>query len=251
MEIVNGGTFINLDKVETGDILIYSSINNTSFGISFLTKSIYTHVGIALWADIDINVNIDNKINIHKNDNKNKKLLIFETDMGDGKFDYIKLKNVKNNVRLISIDENLKNVNKIYVRKLNITKDEQFYIKLYNFINEYKDIPYEKDNITIFSIMLGINKRNNNDKLKSAICTEVVYHYLSDITNLKFNKVYYPKYFAKEYSESDLNNILGEQYKIYDADFGTYFIAFLLLILFVIIISIGFRTYSMYKYYNN
>lgn len=251
MELVNGGTFVNLDKVETGDILIYSSINNSSFGISFLTKSIYTHVGIALWADIDINVNIDNKINIHKNDTKTKKLLIFETDMGDGKFDYIKLKNIKNNVRLISVDENLKNVNKIYVRKLNVVKDDYFYKNFYDFINEYKDIPYEKDNITIFSIMLGINKRNNNDKLKSAICTEVVYHYLTEITNLKFNKVYYPKYFAKEYSEDDLNKILGEQYKIYDADFGTYFIAFLLLVLFAIVISIGFRSYSMYKYYNN
>lgn len=250
MQLVNNGNFINLDKVETGDILIYSSINNTSFGISFLTKSIYTHIGIAVWADIDITVSIDQKIKIKDNE-KNKKLLIFETDLGDGKFDYIRLKNVKNNVRLISIDENLKNVNKIYVRKLNIPKTSDFYNKLYNFIDEYKDIPYEKDNITIFSIMLGINKRNNNEKIKSAICTEVVYQYLTEITNLTFNKVYYPKYYAQEYSGKDLNMILGDQYKIYDADFGNYFIAFLILVLFIIIISIGFRSYSMYKFYKN
>jgi hypothetical protein len=251
MELVNSGTFINLDKVETGDILIYNSINNTSFGISFLTKSIYTHVGIAIWADVNINVNIDEQINIHKENINTKKLLILETDLGDGKFDYIRLKNIKNNVRLISIDENLRNVNKIYVRKLKINRDQDFYDKFYQFIYDYKDIPYEKDNITIFSIMLGINKRKNNDKLKSAICTEVVYEYLSEMSNLKFNKVYYPKYYAKEYSDKDLNLILGEQYKIYDADFGTYFIAFLVLILFLIIISIFFRTFSMYKYYNN
>jgi len=254
MIIVNNGNFSNLDKVETGDILIYSSINNTSFGISFLTKSIYTHVGIAIWADIDINLNINDNINfnnIYNKDIKNKKLFIFETDMGVSKFDYIKLKSITNSARLISIDDNLKNVYKIYVRKLDVPRNEEFYKKLYNFINGYKDIPYEKDNITIFSIMLGINKRDKNDKLKSAICTELVYEYLIEISNLNINKVYYPKYYSKEYSNKDINMILGDQYKIYDADFGTYFIAFLLLVLFLIIISIMFRTYSMYKYYKN
>ena len=86
---------------------------------------------------------------------------------------------------------------------------------------------------------------------REPICTEVVYQYLTEITNLTFNKVYYPKYYAQEYSGKDLNMILGDQYKIYDADFGNYFIAFLILVLFIIIISIGFRSYSMYKFYKN
>lgn len=254
MIIVNNGNFSNLEKIETGDILIYSSINNTSFGISFLTKSIYTHVGIAIWADVDINLKINEKTNfnnIYNKDQINKKLFIFETDMGHSKFDYIKLKSITNSARLIAVDENLKNVYKIYVRKLNIPRTDEFYTKLYNFIYEYKDTPYEKDNITIFSIMLGINKRDKNDKLKSAICTEIVYEYITKISNLNINKVYYPKYYSKEYSNNDINMILGDQYKIYDADFGTYFIAFLLLVLFLIIISIMFRTYNMYKYYKN
>jgi len=253
MIIVNNGVFQNLDKVETGDILIYSSINNTSFGISFITKSLYTHVGIAIWVDMNVNLKIDNNISIvHSKNNVGKKLLIFETDGGKSLYDYLNLKNISNNVRLVSVENNLENVNRIYLRKLNIKKDAEFYKKLENFIYKYKDIPYESDHITILSMMMGINNRKKNKEMKSAICTELVYTYLTEVANLQIDKKFsYPKYYSMRYSNKDINDVLMDQITIYKSTYDGYLLAIIVLFLILVIISIVYRSYLMYKFYKN
>jgi len=253
MIIVNNGVFQNLDKVETGDILIYSSVNNTSFGISFITKSLYTHVGIAVWVDMNVNLKIDNNISIdHSKNNIRKKLMIFETDGGKSLYDYINLKNISNNVRLVSVEDNLENVNKIYLRKLNIKKDADFYKKLENFIYKYKDIPYESDHITILSMMMGINNRKKNKELKSAICTELVYTYLTEVVNLQIEKKYsYPKYYSTRHGKKDINDFLTDQITIYKATYDSYVLALFVLFFILLIISIIYRSYLMYKFYKN
>lgn len=247
MILTEKGKFSNLDKVETGDILIYNSIHNTSFGISFLTKSIYTHVGIAVWADIKLNMKFSDTNEEIESSNE-KKLLIFETDLGEEKFDYIKQKYIKNNVRLILLEDNLKNVNKIYVRKINVKRDTEFYKKFNIFINKYKEIPYETDKITILLYMmgLGISSRKKDEILNSAICTELVSKYLNTIFNIK-NKYIYPKNFSIEHDYSIKEKYMfNEQIKIYDAEFKQVIIILGILFIILVIGAIILRSYSLF-----
>lgn len=250
MIIVNDGVFSNLDKVETGDILIYTTVNNTTLGISFLTKSIYSHVGIAIWGKTNNILNIGNKINI---DNNDEKLFILETDSGIHRYDYLKNKQVKNNVRIIDVKDNVDNTLFIYVRKVNIIRDDIFYKKLSNFIRKYQDTPYEKDNIKIFSIMMGINNKDDDDSLlKSAICTQLVYRYLNEVVNVEFDKKYnYPKFYAIEYSPKNLNSILLDQYKIYNSSYNKLLIIIIFIIIILLLFAIGYRSYKMYNYVKN
>lgn len=247
MILTNKGKFSNLDKVETGDILIYHSINNTSFGINFLTKSVYTHVGIAVWSNLNYNIYFDNNTQAIYS-GKDKKLLIFETDLGTEKYDYVRQKNVKNNVRLISVEDNLINVNKIYVRKVNLKRDNEFYKKFQKFIDEHQNIPYETDKITILLYMMGMGISNRKkNSLNSAICTELVSKYLSVFFNIK-NRYLYPKNYAIEYKNIfKENDILEDQYKIYDAEYDNIVLVSAVIITILIICAICMRGYSFYK----
>jgi len=247
MILTNKGKFSNLDKVETGDILIYHSINNTSFGINFLTKSVYTHVGIAVWSILNYNITFENNKQAIYSGN-DKKLLIFETDLGSEKYDYARQKNVKNNVRLISVEDNLINVNKIYVRKVNLQRDYEFYQKFKKFINEHQHIPYETDKITILLYMMGMGISNRKkNTLNSAICTELVSKYLAEFFDVK-NRYLYPKNYAIEYKNLfKEEDVLHEQYKIYDAEYDNLILVSAVIIFILIVCAICMRGYSFYK----
>lgn len=115
----------NLEYVKTGDIFLFSNEpQRGSLLIISSTRSVWTHVGIAVWT----------------NDTPSK-LCIFESTFGAPAYDIL-TGTVRKGVRLTELRLIAANYKIIHVRSSNITRDSDFYTKLDEFMNLWKGTNY-------------------------------------------------------------------------------------------------------------
>ena len=109
----------NLDRVQTGDIILCSNEpKKGSFIIMTSTRSIWVHVGIAVWTT-----------------ESPRRLLIFESTRGRPELDEL-TGEVRRGVRLTDIRNILDLYQVIHVRHLDIQRTPEFFIKLQEFMTE-------------------------------------------------------------------------------------------------------------------
>jgi len=120
---------MNIDELETGDIVLFSGNYFLSHIVEYFTKSIYSHVGVIL-----------------KNPN-----------LGDATFKGIYLleserentpdpenNRIKKGVQIINLEEKMKQYKgRVYVRKLHCTRDKEFYEKIKKIHSTVHNIPYD------------------------------------------------------------------------------------------------------------
>lgn len=142
---------MNIDELETGDIVLFSGNYFLSHIVEYFTKSIYSHVGVVL-----------------KNPN-----------LGDAKFKGIYLlesgfentpdpenHRIKKGVQIINLEDKIKNYRgRIYVRKLHCTRDKKFYEKIIEIHSTVHNIPYDLNPIDwikgYFKIDIGNTQKEN------------------------------------------------------------------------------------------
>lgn len=124
-EYLRTDELINLDRVKTGDILLFTNEpKKGSLLIMTTTQSIWVHVGIAVWSE-----------------SSPRRLLVFESTRGKVTQDEL-TGEVRRGVRLTDI-RNLKyEYQAIHVRPIDIVRDSTFYQKLNEFIQLWKGGSY-------------------------------------------------------------------------------------------------------------
>ena len=120
---------MNIDDLETGDIVLFHGNYFFSYIVEYFTNSVYSHVGVVL-----------------KNPN-----------LGDATFTGIYLleseredtpdpenNRIKKGVQIINLEEKMKHYKgRIYVRKLHCTRDKNFYEKIIKIHSTVHNIPYD------------------------------------------------------------------------------------------------------------
>jgi hypothetical protein len=115
----------NLDRVQTGDIILCSNEpRKGSFLIMTTTRSIWVHVGIAVWST-----------------EGQRRLLIFESTRGKREQDEL-TGEVRNGVRLTDIRNIIEQYQVIHVRHLNVPRTTEFLTSLQGFMTEWQGREY-------------------------------------------------------------------------------------------------------------
>ena len=120
---------MNIDELETGDIILFNGNYFLSHIIEYFTKSTYSHVGIIL-----------------KNPNLGDATFkgIYLLESGFEKTPDPENNRIKKGVQIINFEEKIKNYKGcIYVRKLHCTRDEKFYEKIIQIHSAVHNIPYD------------------------------------------------------------------------------------------------------------
>ena len=141
---------MNISDLQTGDMILFNGNYFLSRIIEYITGSIYSHAAIII-----------------KNPN-----FLGEQYQGTYIIDsgYENKKDVENNrykfgVQLTNFEELLKNYNgKIYVRKLNCERNQQFYQKIIDFHSDVHNLPYDTNPIDWFKAKFNIDIGNIQKK---------------------------------------------------------------------------------------
>jgi hypothetical protein len=115
----------HLDRVRTGDILLFSNEpKKGSLIIMSSTRSNWVHVGIAVWSD-----------------SSPRRLLVFESTRGKKTQDEL-TGEMRRGVRLTDIVNVMNEFQVIHVRHLNVPRTPEFINTLNTFMQEWKDTNY-------------------------------------------------------------------------------------------------------------
>lgn len=122
---LNDSNLYNLEYVKTGDILLFSNEpQRGSLLVISSTRSVWTHVGIAVWStDVP------------------SKLYMFESTYGSPAYDIL-TGTVRKGVRLTELRLIASNYKIVHVRSSNIVRDASFYTKLDEFMQLWKGKNY-------------------------------------------------------------------------------------------------------------
>jgi hypothetical protein len=168
--------------IDTGDIILYSGNGPISNAIKVLTRSKWSHVGMAVRTDMDI-------------------LLVYQSTTLTKVKDYndnIGKKGVQINLLSESIEEYEGDIG---VRHLVGERSGYMLDKLATFRSEMKDRPYEKSQRELIkSVYDGPGGRNIED-LDSLFCSELVaecYQQMGVLTEDKPSNEYVPADFSKD-----------------------------------------------------
>ncbi len=141
---------MNISDLQTGDMILFNGNYFLSRIIEYITGSIYSHAAIII-----------------KNPN-------FLGEQYQGTYiiesGYEDKKDVENNrykfgVQLTNFEELLKNYNgKIYVRKLNCERNQDFYQKIIDFHSDVHNLPYDTNPIDWFKAKFNIDIGNIQKK---------------------------------------------------------------------------------------
>ncbi len=236
-------------NIKTGDILVFSGTENTSIFIKLGTQCVYNHIGIALWLKTNENYSVlsenegDIKIEEFHDNSDGSDLFIFESSEGIS-YDILTQK-TKFGCRIVRLKDTIKFYDKIAVRKLNIQKSDFFYNTLNNFINEYKDIDYDRSPFNLMLAPLGLSVGSSE---KNTFCSELAAEYMyrlelfPDSQKILYPpKQFLPKDFVIKNKKVPQDAFDGDIEVIYDRPsqniktYGIFIILFLVLIFALII----------------
>jgi len=115
----------NVEFIKTGDLLLFSSEPEKG-GLLIITstRSVWTHVGIAVWSE-----------------DTPRRLLILESGYGVKQFDEL-TGTERRGVRLTSLVQTAKRYQSVHVRNVNVVRDAAFYTKLQEFMQIWKGVDY-------------------------------------------------------------------------------------------------------------
>jgi len=141
---------MNINDLETGDMILFNGNYFLSRFIEIITGSIYSHVAIII-----------------KNPNflgeKYEGTYILESGYEDKKD--VENNRIKFGVQLTNFEELLKNYNgKIYVRKLNCERNHDFEQKVIDFHSDVHNLPYDLNPIDWFKAKFNIDIGNIQKK---------------------------------------------------------------------------------------
>ena len=148
---------MNIDNLETGDILLFNGNYFLSHLIEYLTGSIYSHIGIII-----INPNFENKILEG----------IYVLESGYESKPDIEDNRVKYGVQLTKLDDIIKNYDgKLFVRKLICKRNREFYNKI---IQIHLDVHNLHADLTtplhLANVEIGDVKRKNEFWCSALVC---------------------------------------------------------------------------------
>lgn len=120
---------MNIDELETGDIVLFSGNYFLSHIVEYFTNSIYSHVGVILK-------------NPNLGDATFKGIYLLESEREDTPDP--ENNRIKKGVQIINLEEKIKKYKgRIYVRKLHCTRDKKFYEKIIQIHSAVHNIPYD------------------------------------------------------------------------------------------------------------
>lgn len=124
-EYLTNDRLTNLSQVRTGDILLFTNDpKRGSLLIITSTRSVWVHVGIAVWSE-----------------SNPRRLLVLESTRGKPALDEL-TGEVRKGVRLTDIRNIINEYQTIYIRPLDAIRDSTFKSQLFDFMQTWKGIPY-------------------------------------------------------------------------------------------------------------
>jgi len=150
---------MNINELDTGDILLCSGKDYISRIIEYFTGSKISHVAMVLKNPIYINNSLNGYYVLQTTISSNKDLV-----------DNVN----KRGVQIISLNELMKSYSTIYVRKLYITRNNNFYDLLKDIYFSIKNKPYDTNLIdwlkADLNIHCGNEKKTNTFWCSSLLC---------------------------------------------------------------------------------
>jgi hypothetical protein len=152
--------------IKTGDILLFGGWNCAAMILRVSTQSEYTHAGIAIWLQTD----------------NGRRLHCFEAGPCALQ-DVLSNGTPKRGCRLADIDLIMNYYTKVAVRKINVTRDNEFYAKLREFMIRYHPKSF-RSMLKLAVLNAGLVGPPHDDQ-GSIYCSELCSNWLATIGALK------------------------------------------------------------------
>ena len=165
-------------NVRTGDILLFSGYSFPSLFVRLGTYSEWTHASIAVW----LNTDNGRKLHMFEAARFNDEHCALQNSIGKG-------------CRLINIEQVSHVYSKISVRHIGMNRDNEFFSKLMNFMQEFKGKPFPSSFFRIMLVNTGFFQRHNQDD-GTILCSELCSLWLEKCGAFKPTIPNYPHYLA-------------------------------------------------------
>lgn len=188
--------------IKTGDLLLFSNWSHTGLSIKLATANQWNHVGIAVWLKASEVLNMvatgqSVKPVVTTTRDQERELYCFETN-NNAVYNRLTHKHECGS-RLVSINVLKHNYTTIAWRPLNINREGDFYLKFWNFVQEYNDHPYHHNRFRMVLSTLNIYLDKNEPDGKDTFCSQLVARYLQYFNLLPLEPpayTYLPHHFA-------------------------------------------------------
>lgn len=167
----------DLDKVKTGDVVIFGGNTPTGFLLKTMVSSDWNHSGIAVRFKPNMEISLTEEGNLY----------ILETNTIERYDDYFKEKIV--GVGFTRLDMILRIYNRIAIRKLkDVFRTETLAKKSLDFAKKYRGSKFPSNSIPFLSVWLGIQLPGKSDN-GELFCSELMAHYYAKCVGDQFEKI--------------------------------------------------------------
>ena len=159
---LDNNTELNIDNLETGDMILFNGNYFLSKIIEYFTNSLYSHVAVVI-----------------KNPNFNNKQLqgIYILESGSENSKDPENYRHKFGVQLTKLEEKLADYNgQLYIRKLECIRDQSFYNKIIQIHSDVHNLPYDLNPIDWFKAKFRLNIGNTH-KRNTYWCSALVCYF--------------------------------------------------------------------------
>jgi hypothetical protein len=211
------------DKVQTGDVLIFSGNTASAFLVKMFTSSEYNHVGVGIWLDSN------NRISFFEEDKEeNYELYVMEINVFE-RYDILTKKCVKG-FALTRFSDLVKFYNRVNVRNVDPKyRPKKYHKKVKKFIQEHMGVQYCSNLGPIMSVWIGCPFTGLTPKDNEMFCCEIVVKFYIEIfsrfpVETKPAALYRPEDFVTIHDKSIFMNA---EYPVY-IDYADYSVALIL-----------------------
>lgn len=210
-----------MDRIETGDLLLFSGKDMTSRWIKTLSNSRWSHVAIAIRLKEGNKGDGDNFEVVSSGGS----LYVMETIMDDWDHDFLSQK-VKQDFRLVPIENRTKKeYSLISYRSLNKSLVNKKYLKkTKKFLLDHKDTKFYSSMFQLFKLWIGLDpniKKGQKDSSneKEYCCTTIAAKYIRVVLGIPMEENVIPSAF--DHKECDRHGIILRDFYTQEINFWT------------------------------
>jgi hypothetical protein len=194
------------DQIQTGDLLLFSNNSHVGVGIQLSTLSPWVHVGIAVWVSINEQFELFPNQNgvlrkrVGRSKESQAQLYCFETnnnmlyDRLSGRYD--------DGGRLVLLENLAPKYSQIAWRPVKIDRTQEFYQRLWAFIETYSGTPYHRSKFRMVLSALDLHLDEFEPGGNDVFCSQLVARYFQHFGLLRKDIPAY-RFLPRHYAASD------------------------------------------------
>lgn len=195
-----------ITKIQTGDLLLFSNWSHSGLGVRLATASPWNHVGIAVWVRTQEQFELlagehqTLLTRVGRAKEEPPQLYCFETnnnvvyDRLTGRLD--------DGARLVALDTMLPRYTEVAWRPLRVERTQEFYQRLWAFIEEYSGHPYHQNKMRMVLSALHVHLDPYDPPTPDLFCSQLVARYMQRFELLPLTEAAYT-YLPSNFASTD------------------------------------------------